>query len=119
MRVAKLAGFGVAGIVGLSLVSLPMPAFAQENAAEKPAVSAGKKWEEEFSRWQKVSSGTDIAAYEAYLKDYPNGTFASMARIRVAELTAAQAKAGTASETAASQDDAAEPATTAESETKP
>lgn len=103
MRVARLAGFGAVGLMGLSLASLPVPVFAQEDGGAKPALSASKKWEAEFSRWQKVSSGKDVAAYEAYLKDYPDGTFASMARIRIAELKAAAAKAGATSETATSE----------------
>ena len=78
---------GLAGLLGLSLAGAPGWGVAQD--AGKPAANAGKRWETEFSMWQKVSSGTDLAAYEDYLKQYPTGTFASMARLRIAELQAA------------------------------
>ena len=94
MGSGPLARSVLAGLVGLSLAGLPAAAFAQSG---KEASSAGKRWEEEFSLWQKVSSGSDIAQYEGYLKQYPNGTFASMARLRIAELDAA-AKAKPAAE---------------------
>ena len=88
MGSGPLARSVLAGLVGLSLAGTPVVAFAQA-ATGKEAGSAGKRWEEEFSLWQKVSSGSDVAQYEGYLKQYPNGTFASMARLRIAELQAA------------------------------
>lgn len=96
-----LARSVLAGLVGLSLAGVPAVTFAQ---TAKEATSAGKRWEEEFSLWQKVSSGSDIAEFEGYLKQYPNGTFASMARLRIAEL---QAAAKTKQATAATDDAAA------------
>ncbi|MDX3925280.1 MAG: peptidoglycan-binding domain-containing protein [Shinella sp.] len=89
MRPGHLAKIGFAGLVGLSLAGASV-AFSAETVVGKQPGSASKKWEDEFSLWQKVSAGTDIAAYESYLKDYPNGTFASMARLRLAELKAAE-----------------------------
>ena len=88
MGSGPLARSVLAGLLGLSLAGTPAVAFAQA-ATGKEAGSAGKRWEEEFSLWQKVSSGSDVAQYEGYLKQYPNGTFASMARLRIAELQAA------------------------------
>ncbi len=82
MGSGPLARSVLASLVGLSLAGLPAAAFAQSG---KETSSAGKRWEEEFSLWQKVSSGSDIAQYEGYLKQYPNGTFASMARLRCGE----------------------------------
>ena len=65
MGSGPLARSVLASLVGLSLAGLPAAAFAQ---TAKEATSAGKRWEEEFSLWQKVSSGSDIAQYEGYLK---------------------------------------------------
>ncbi|MCV3737010.1 peptidoglycan-binding protein [Rhizobium sp. TRM96647] len=84
MTSGRFAKLGWAGLIGLAIAGGP----AVQAAETKPAVSASKRWETEFSLWQKVSSGSDPAGYEAYLKDYPNGTFASMARLRLAELNA-------------------------------
>ncbi|MCD2181958.1 peptidoglycan-binding domain-containing protein [Rhizobium sp. GN54] len=84
MTSGRFAKLGWAGLIGLAIAGGP----AVQAAETKPAVSASKRWETEFSLWQKVSSSSDPAGYEAYLKDYPNGTFASMARLRLAELNA-------------------------------
>ena len=99
MRSGPLARSVLAGLVGLSLAGLPAVAAAQ---TANEASSAGKRWEEEFALWQKVSSGSDLAQFEDYLKRYPNGTFASMARLRIAELQAA-AKAKPASDDTAAK----------------
>lgn len=85
MTSARFAKLGLASLLGLVLAGGP----AVQAAETKPAVSASKRWESEFSLWQKVSASSDPASYEDYLKQYPNGTFASMARLRLAELNAA------------------------------
>ncbi|WP_176951105.1 peptidoglycan-binding domain-containing protein [Mycoplana rhizolycopersici] len=87
MTTARLAKLGLAGLVGFALAGVP----AVQADETKPPVSASKRWESEFSMWQKVSSSSDPAGYEDYLKQFPNGTFASMARLRLAELNAAGA----------------------------
>ncbi|MBB3975159.1 DNA segregation ATPase FtsK/SpoIIIE-like protein [Rhizobium azooxidifex] len=101
MTSGRFAKLGWAGLIGLAIAGGP----AVQAAETKPAVSASKRWENEFSLWQKVSSSSDPAGYEAYLKDYPNGTFASMARLRLAELNAR----GVASTAAASDQKAQDP----------
>lgn len=40
----------------------------------------------ELTYWQSVESGNDPALYEAYLAQYPNGTFAQVARVKLAKL---------------------------------
>ncbi|MBD9372649.1 peptidoglycan-binding protein [Rhizobium sp. ARZ01] len=85
MTSARFAKLGLASLLGLALAGGP----AVQAAETKPAVSASKRWESEFSLWQKVSSSSDPAGFEDYLKQYPNGTFASIARLRLAELNAA------------------------------
>ncbi len=40
----------------------------------------------ELTYWQSVESGNDPALYEAYLSQYPNGTFAAVARVKLAKL---------------------------------
>ena len=115
MGSGPLARSVLAGLVGLSLAGTPAVAFAQ-TATGKEAGSAGKRWEEEFALWQKVSSGSDLAQYEGYLKQYPNGTFASMARLRIAELQASAKAKPTASDDAAAKAKAEEAAAAAKAE---
>jgi hypothetical protein len=42
----------------------------------------------ELAFWQSVSEGDDPSLYEAYLEKYPEGEFASLARLRLAPPTA-------------------------------
>lgn len=66
----------------LVLLVLPLaaPVFAQGPAA----TGVGSQFELAF--WQSVESGSDPALYEAYLAQYPNGTFAAVARVKLAKL---------------------------------
>ncbi|PTM95389.1 peptidoglycan-binding domain-containing protein [Mycoplana dimorpha] len=102
MTHARFAKIGLAGLLGLALVG----GAAVQAADTKPPVSAGKRWESEFSMWQKVSASSDPAGYQDYLDQYPNGTFASMARLRLAELNAAGVEKPSP-ETTGTTDDAA------------
>lgn len=65
-----------------ALLSLPLaaPAAAQGTAA----TGVGSQFE--LTYWQSVESGNDPALYEAYLAQYPNGTFAPVARVKLAKL---------------------------------
>lgn len=85
MNNASFAKLWLATFLGLSVVGGP----AVQAAETKPSVSASKRWESEFTLWQKVSASSDPTGYQEYLKLYPSGTFASMARLRLAELNAA------------------------------
>ena len=53
-------------------------------AVPAPAPSADR----EALFWSSIKDGTDPAGFEAYLKQYPSGTFAALARQRLAGLTA-------------------------------
>ena len=44
--------------------------------------------------WMSIKDGTDPAAFEAYLKQYPEGTFAALARQRLAGVSRAGPGAG-------------------------
>ena len=69
----------VAACAALTLLAAP-PALAQGVAA----TGVGSQFELTF--WQSVESGSDPALYEAYLAQYPNGTFATVARVKLAKL---------------------------------
>jgi hypothetical protein len=40
----------------------------------------------EFARWQSIAGSSDIADFEAYLREFPNGLFTELARARIASL---------------------------------
>ena len=48
------------------------------------STGVGSQFEMVF--WQSIDSGNDPALYEAYLGRYPDGTFASVARVKIAKL---------------------------------
>ncbi|KUZ67426.1 hypothetical protein WI36_21955 [Burkholderia ubonensis] len=51
----------------------------------------------EITFWESIKDSKDAGDYEAYLKTYPNGRFASLAQARLARLRAAAPKAPAAS----------------------
>jgi len=55
----------------------------------------------EMRFWESADRGGSVAAYEAYLAQFPNGAFAPLARARVAELRATQTRPATTPVTAA------------------
>ena len=76
---ASLARAGVVSLValGIGMAAIADPAHAQGSGA-------GSQFELTF--WQSVSSSEDKAQYEAYLAKYPNGTFASLAKVKISAL---------------------------------
>jgi len=53
-------------------------------AGAAPAVSAGSRYETLF--WETIKESDNAEDFRAYLRQYPQGAFASLARIRVAAL---------------------------------
>jgi hypothetical protein len=51
------------------------------------AVSPAQAPDREGLFWMSIKDGTDPAAFEAYLKQYPQGTFATLARQRLASVS--------------------------------
>jgi Caspase domain len=64
---------------------LVVNATANVTTAAEPAPSAALDREALF--WMSIKDGTDPAAFEAYLKQYPDGAFAPLARQRLASVT--------------------------------
>jgi hypothetical protein len=58
-----------------------------------PAAAApnDQQWQQELAVWQAASSGNTPEEYKAYLRSYPMGKFADIARSRVAAATPAPA----------------------------
>ncbi len=51
-----------------------------------PTQAVADNQAEELNRWRRISSSLDVAAFEAYLRDYPNGLFQRFARDRIIAL---------------------------------
>lgn len=68
----------IAAILAAFVFSCAAPALAQSTTG------VGSQFELSF--WQSVESGNDPALYEAYLERYPTGTFAVVARVKLARL---------------------------------
>ncbi|MEQ9328723.1 MAG: SUMF1/EgtB/PvdO family nonheme iron enzyme [Rhodospirillales bacterium] len=60
------------------------PAAPSAPAASAPAPTAGLDKEVVF--WQSIQSSRDASLYEAYLAQFPDGTFAPLARAKIASL---------------------------------
>jgi hypothetical protein len=73
---------------GLSLTALggTMPIFAEMAAAQTVRTANGVGSPFELSFWQSVDGSGDPAQYDAYLGQYPDGTFSALARIKIASL---------------------------------
>jgi hypothetical protein len=68
--------------------------------APPPAAAAPPKPDTEMLFWQSAQTGNRVEEYRAYLRQYPQGAFATLARSRIAALEAQQQIAAAASGTA-------------------
>jgi hypothetical protein len=74
----------MASAVSVSLAASPIsvaPSYAQNAPAAEAPADAG--WQKEFQVWRSVSKAGKVADYQSYLKSYPNGKFASVAKQRI------------------------------------
>ena len=55
------------------------------SASAPPAVSPDTA---DIAFWNSVKADTSLAVYEEYLKEFPNGRFANLAKLKIAELSA-------------------------------
>lgn len=80
-------------LIMAAALALPLaaPALAQN------ATTTGVGSQFELTYWQSVESGNDPALYEAYLAQYPSGTFSAVARVKLAKLRQVAAPAPTPS----------------------
>ncbi|NKJ40977.1 hypothetical protein FHW94_000421 [Novosphingobium sp. SG720] len=81
---ARQRGAALWALAGLVLAAAGMvPPSAQAQAAPGPDAT-DKTMELEF--WRGVAGSSDPALYEAYLQQFPNGTFAPLARVKLTAL---------------------------------
>jgi hypothetical protein len=64
-----------------------------EPAPEVKAPEATSEKQLELAYWNSIKDGNSTAYFEAYLQQYPNGTFAGLARVRLGEIKAAGERA--------------------------
>jgi hypothetical protein len=104
MSLPKYFNVLMASAVSVSIAASPVgftPAFAQSApAAEAPGDSG---WQKEFELWRTSNKGGKVADYQKYLRLYPSGKFANVAKRRIEELNAS-AQTATSDETAAVAD---------------
>ncbi|WP_258162548.1 peptidoglycan-binding protein [Rhizobium sp. TH2] len=105
MNLPKHINILMASVVTFSVAISPIEisvAYAQSApAAEAPGDSG---WQKEFELWRTSNKGGKPADYQKYLRVYPNGKFANVAKRRIEELNAATQTAVPADETAAVND---------------
>jgi len=101
MKLSKHFNLLMASAVSLSLAASPigvMPSYAQNAPAAEAPGDAG--WQKEFQFWRSASKSGKAADYEGYLKSYPAGKFASVAKQRLDSLNGVDASAADASKAA-------------------
>jgi hypothetical protein len=79
----------MASAISVSMLMSPIglaPTFAADSAtAAKPAAN---DWQKDFDAWRAASKKGTAADYQAYLKAFPQGKFAKVAKSRLDALTA-------------------------------
>lgn len=69
----------------------PHAGEARQRLAELSAPARPGDAQMELAFWQSIAASDDPAMYEAYLAQWPDGTFAPLARLKIERLTAASA----------------------------
>ncbi|MDB5553264.1 MAG: hypothetical protein JWL86_3248 [Rhizobium sp.] len=100
-HINMLMASAVAISVGISPIEITVAYAQSAPAAEAPGDSG---WQKEFELWRISNTGGKPADYQKYLRVYPNGKFANVAKRRIEELNAATQTAAPADETAAVND---------------
>jgi hypothetical protein len=77
----------MASVVSVSLAATPLAGVGVAHAQNAPAAEApgDSGWQKEFEAWRSASKAGKAADYEKYLKAYPTGKFASVAKKRIDE----------------------------------
>ena len=87
--------------IAISPIEISVAHAQSAPAAEAPGDSG---WQKEFELWRVSNKGGKPADYQKYLRVYPDGKFANVAKRRIEELNAATQTAAPADETAAVND---------------
>ncbi|KWZ58232.1 hypothetical protein WK57_20570 [Burkholderia ubonensis] len=102
---ARRAGTGAGHAADDVLADVGVVAFDSRGVMPKDSAE-----QYEITFWESIKDSKEAGDYEAYLKTYPNGRFASLAQARLARLRAAAPKAPAASAPAQTASPAPPPA---------
>ncbi len=69
-------------------IFLNLAALDQKSSSEVPAIASDTSQNPEIVFWNSIKDSGDPAMYQAYLSQYPNGIFASIAAIKFSSLSA-------------------------------
>lgn len=88
MNLSRHFNILMASAVSISISVTPMMGTGVAHAQNAPAAEApgDAAWQKEFEAWRTASKSGKAADYEAYLRTYPTGKFASVAKKRIEEL---------------------------------
>jgi len=64
-------------------------------------VSVGNAYARELATWREISAQTDVAVFESYLQEYPDGVFATFAKDRITIIERARAAGAPSGQTSA------------------
>lgn len=73
-------------------------AGVSDGTATGDGKQSNQKWAVELAYWNSIKDATVVSAFEAYLKQYPEGTFAALAKIRIDTLNQPQKSVATTRE---------------------
>jgi hypothetical protein len=88
MNLSRHLNILMASVVSTALAATPLAGVSIAHAQNAPAAEApgDAGWQKEFETWRSASKGGTASGYEAYLRAYPTGKFASVAKKRIDEL---------------------------------
>jgi hypothetical protein len=92
MNLSKHFNILMASAVSFSLAASPLAGVSVAHAQNAPAAEApgDAGWQKEFEAWRSASKAGTVADYESYLRAYPTGKFASVAKKRIDDLNGAK-----------------------------
>jgi serine/threonine protein kinase len=108
---AAVAALAAGAAVWLAAARKPASPLPPAAVAPAPSATPARASPDELVFWESVRNSAHRAELEAYLEKYPDGTFASLARARIAALAEGEAKRAAAEAKRAAEAKAAAAAT--------
>jgi peptidoglycan hydrolase-like protein with peptidoglycan-binding domain len=89
MTLSRQFNLMMASVVSFSIAATPMLGVGVAHAQSAPAAEApgDTGWQREFDVWRAASKSNTAADYQIYLRAYPAGKFAAVAKTRIDDLS--------------------------------
>lgn len=89
MNLSRRINLLMTTVLSASISLTPLAGVSLAHAQNAPAAEApgDSGWQKEFEAWRTASKAGTAADYQAYLRTYPTGKFASVAKKRIDELS--------------------------------